>query len=204
MISYKIALLRCGSAGPYAGQSAASISQSSAQALRLLRQSAKYPSVERVYTSPLPRSVQSAGILYPNQTPVEIDGLKDMHLGKFEGKAPEELAKLPDFVAWLQDSRENPPPGGEKAQDFTERIYGAFDALVRQMMRERVTSAAVITHGGVLMALMAAFALPRLPMHEWATQHGYGYTLLTSAQLWMQGGCAEATATIPLDPQDTE
>jgi len=108
------------------------------------------------------------------------------------------LKYVPEFVAWLQNSQANPPPGGERIEDFTARVSSAFDGIVREMMRERVQSAAVIVGGGVLTLLMAAVALPRLQLHEWATAPGHGYTLLTSAQLWMQGGCAEAFATVPV------
>ena len=204
MISYKIHLLRSGSATEgsgqlYLGQKDLPLSAGGRAELERLRKTGGYPQIDRLYVSPLTRCLQTAEILYPGYSQCKMEGLADACLGEFEGKSFDQLKSLPAFTGWLQNSLANQPPGGEKVEDFTARITGSFDALVREMMRERVTSAAVITHGGVIMALMAGVALPRLPMHEWAVANGCGYTLLTSAQLWMQGGCAEAYALIPID-----
>ena len=202
MLSYKIHLLRTGSTQDtpdrrYAGQCDLPLCARGREALAQLSQTHCYPPVERVYSSPLLRCVQSAQLLYPARTIQTVDGLMDMNLGSFEGKSFEQLKEDEAFIRWLDHSLDHPPPGGETAQDFTQRILSAFDEVVREMMRERTTSAAVITHGGVIMSLMAAIALPKLPIHKWAVANGCGYTLLTNTQLWMQGGCAEAFAYLP-------
>ena len=203
MTSYKIHLLRTGStqeggARQCVGRRDFHLSPSGRAALEQLAAQAVYPPVDRVYCSPLTRCVQSAGILYPRQQPHIADGFSDMNMGEFEGRGMDQLQADESFLLWLQDSQNNPPPGGERPADFTMRAVAALDSTVREMMRERVHSAAIITHGGVIMALMAAAALPRLPLHEWAVANGCGHTLLTNTQLWMQGGCAEAFATLPV------
>ena len=202
MISYKIHLLRTGStsASPwkrYVGQSDIPLCGDGRKALLRLWEEFSYPPVERVYVSPLARCVQTAQILYPDRHPEKVDGLKDMNLGSFEGKGFDELRGEEAFVRWLADSFKNTPPQGEQVGDFTKRVVGAFDGVVREMMRERITTAAVVTHGGVVMALMAAIALPRLPIHQWAANNGCGYTLLTSTQMWMRDQCAEVFSFLP-------
>jgi len=197
MISYKIHLLRAGSAdsGPerrYLGQQDDPLCESSRKSLQEMAKTFAYPPVGRVYTSPLSRCAETAGILYPGHQPLLVEGLKDMNLGTFEGKTFDELKQDDAFTRWLDNSFENAPPGGEKAIDFTHRIVAAFDGIVRQVMRDKITESAVITHGGVVMALMAAIALPKLPIHQWAAGNGHGYTLLTNTQLWLRDGCAEA------------
>ena len=209
MTSYKIHLLRTGSTQESTtrrcvGSLDAPLSPGGRSALEALARQARYPQVERVYASPLTRCLQSTGIIYPGQAPQPVQGLADMNLGAFEGRSIEELQKDAAFARWLQDSQGNPPPGGEQVADFTQRIVAAFNATVREMMRQKVTSAAVVTHGGVIMSLMAAVALPKAPLHDWAVANGHGYTLLTSTQLWMQGGCAEAFATLPLHETDEQ
>ena len=203
MISYKIHLLRCGSVTQnseqlFVGQLDLPLSDDGRVELGRLQKAGGYPQIERLYTSPSARCVQTGEVLYPGYEPHTVAGLMDANLGEFEGKSLEQLKNRPEFAAWLQNSQANPPPGGERVEDFTARVSGALDGIVREMMRERVQSAAIITHGGVIMTLMAAVALPRLQLHEWAVAAGCGYTLLTSAQLWMQGGCAEAFAVIPV------
>ncbi|MCL2856993.1 MAG: histidine phosphatase family protein [Oscillospiraceae bacterium] len=209
MISYKIHLIRSGSASEghgqlLIGQEDLPLSRSGQEKLERLQQAGGYPQVDRLYASPLARCLQTAEILYPGYSTHQVEGLKDTCLGEFEGKSFEQLKDLPAFTAWLHNSQASPPPGGENVEDFMARVSAALDGVVRGMMRERITSAGVITHGGVIMTLMAAVALPRLPIHQWAVAHGQGYTLLTSAQLWMQGGCAEAFALLPERPEATE
>jgi len=209
MISYKIHLLRTGSTGDnrqrqYVGQRDLPLSENGREALSKLREDFSYPYVEKVYSSPLLRCLQTAEILYPGHQPQTIDGLKDMDLGEFQGKTFEELKNLKSFENWLSDSLNNAPPGGEQVQAFTQRITSALDNIAKDMMRQKITDAAVITHGGVLMSLMAAIALPRLPIQKWAVNNGCGYTLLTSTQMWMQSGCAEAFAYLPGQLHDLE
>ena len=57
-----------------------------------------------------------------------------------------------------------------------------------------------MTHGGVIMALMAAFAIPEAPMHEWLTPNGCGYTLRIDPFLWSHTGKLEAIAECPALP----
>ena len=202
MISYKIHLLRSGSAddGPekrYLGQMDIPLCDAGRKNLRQMAKTLTYPLVGRVYTSPISRCIQTAGVLYPGHQPLVVEGLKDINLGAFEGKTFDQLKNDADFTRWLDNSFENAPPGGEKAADFTQRIVAAFDGIARQMIRDKVTEVAVITHGGVVMALMAAIAFPRLPIHQWAVGNGRGYTLLTNTQMWLRDGCAEAFCTLP-------
>jgi len=209
MISYKIHLLRTGGTGDspqrrFVGRQNLPLSDNGREALNKLREELYYPNVEKVYSSPLLRCIQTAEILYPGCQPQITDGLKDMNLGEFEGKTFDELKTRQVFQSWLSDSLNNTPPGGEQVEAFTRRITSALDNIAKDMMRQKITSTAVITHGGVLMALMAAIALPRLPIQKWAVASGCGYTLLTSTQMWMQGGCAEAFAYLPGRLHDLE
>jgi len=202
MITYKIHLIRTGStsANPwkrYVGQSDIPLCEKGRETLKQLREEFTYPSVDVVYSSPLCRCLQTAEILYPGYQPIIIEDLKDMNLGAFEGKTFEELRSEEAFSRWLADSFKNTPPGGEKTEDFTNRVVKAFNGVLRHMMEQKTQSAAIITHGGVIMSLMAAVALPQLPLHQWAANNGCGYTLMTSAQMWMRDRCAEVFSFIP-------
>ncbi|MDR2909042.1 MAG: histidine phosphatase family protein [Oscillospiraceae bacterium] len=202
MISYKIHLLRTGStnANPwkrYVGQSDIPLCDKGRESLRQLRGEFTYPPVSAVYVSPLSRCSQTAEILYPGYSPIVVEDIKDMNLGAFEGKTFDELRGDEAFARWLADSFRNTPPGGEEAEAFTARAVKAFDGIVRDMMEKHTESAAVVTHGGVVMALMAAIAIPRLPLHQWAANNGCGYTLLTNTQLWMRDRCAEVFSFLP-------
>ena len=58
--------------------------------------------------------------------------------------------------------------------------------------------AVIITHGGVIMALLAAFGLPEAPMHEWLTPSGCGYTVSIIPSVWMNGQKFEVVGKIPV------
>jgi len=209
MISYKIHLIRGLSAQAndppvYLGQSDPPPLASSLQALKEKREGVGYPPVKRVYTSPLSRCWAAASLLYPDREARIVDGLAEIGLGAFEGKTFDALKGEAGFIRWLDNSLEHAPPGGEKADDFTQRVLGAFDGIVMEMMREQVTDGAVITHGGVIMALMAGVAFPRLPIHNWATPHGDGFTLMTTTQMWTRDRCAEAYKLFPTREEEVQ
>ena len=110
---------------------------------------------------------------------------------------PDQLAGNPDFEAWLKNSLENTPPGGEKLKDFTQRVTEALERIFTRMMHERIANAAVITHAGVIMAILTAAGIPKLAPHEWISENGCGFTLLMSAQMWMRSRCGEVFERIP-------
>ena len=209
MISYRIHLLRTGrtSATPgkrYVGQSDLPLCDKGAEELEQLRREFSYPKVEMVYTSPLQRCVQTADILYPDVYTEQVEGLMDMNLGRFEGKTFDELRDDEAFTAWLKNSFENTPPGGEETGAFQQRVACALRDIFEQMMHRKMTNIAVITHGGVIMTLLAAMGMPKMPLHQWAVGNGCGYTLLLTPQMWMRDGMVEVFAHLPQPAMDDD
>ena len=56
---------------------------------------------------------------------------------------------------------------------------------------------AVITHGGVIMNMMANHVLPQHKPEEWMTDPGCGYSLRLDAEMWMRDHIAEAFDIVP-------
>lgn len=208
MITYKMHFIRTGSAsaGPrrYVGQLDLPLGDVGRAELEALQDQLEYPWVQMVFASPLRRCVQTAEALYPEQYVEIVEDLADMNLGDFQGQTLEELQGDPAFDAWLQNSTANPPPGGEETADFTLRIVTAVQGIFNRMMEEKLSSVAVVTHGGVIMSLLAGIGLPKRPMHDWAVGNGTGYTLLFTPQMWMRDRCAEIFAPIPTLPERDE
>ena len=207
MISYKIHLIRTGktSTDPvkrYVGQSDVPLCPEGRAAMQELAETASYPPVQMVYTSPLARCVETADILFPELYTVPMDGLMDMNLGAYQGCSFDELKNDSGFLAWLEDSYQNAPPDGEDTLSFTTRIIGAIQSIFDDMMEEKLTNVAVVTHGGVIMTLLAAIGLPRAPLHHWAVDNGVGYTLLLTPQMWMRDHCLEVYAPVPGFPEE--
>lgn len=208
MITYKLHFIRTGrtSTEPgkrYVGQSDPPLCPEGIEELERLCRENEYPRAQMVFASPLRRCTQTAEILYPHLFSETVEGLADMNLGRFEGKSFEELRGDEAFSAWLKNSLENSPPGGEATDAFTERIVEATHGVFRRMMEERLTSVAVITHGGVIMSLLAGIGLPKLPLPQWAAANGAGYTVLFTPQMWMRDRAVEVYAAIPAPQGET-
>lgn len=202
MVTYKVHILRTGktSDGPwkrYVGQSDIPLSDKGREGLAELKFEYQYPKVDIVFSSPLKRCLESSEIIYPDKQIAVIDGLKDMNLGSFEGKTFEELREDEAFVKWLKNSFENDPPNGEPTAVFTKRITNALADIFTKMMQEKIKSAAVMTHGGVIMSLLAAVGVPKMPLHQWAVDNGGGYTLIMTPQMWMRDNSVEVFAHLP-------
>lgn len=158
---------------------------------------APYP-VEAVFTSPLVRASETARILYPGSRPIVLSDLREYHFGIHEngdfhalcfaeGRSPEKF---------LEECRT--AEGAEDLQQFCDRVFGVFAKIVDGCMRSGVRSAAVITHGTVIMTLMSAFAYPkRERMIDWLCGNGTGYLLKTDPAMWMRDRIVEAVAVTP-------
>lgn len=107
------------------------------------------PKVGRVYVSPLLRCRQSAALLYPGQPALPVEGLRECEFGRFENKSFRELADDPDYQRWVDSGGTLPFPGGESREDFVRRTLAAFEGL------DLRGGAAIVAHGGTVMALMS-------------------------------------------------
>lgn len=133
-----------------------------------------YPAAARVFVSPMKRCLQTAAILYPNVVPEQVDGLRECDFGAFENKAYAQLSGRADYQAWVDSGGEMPFPGGESRASFAARCVRAFDALRRRELHE---DCALIVHGGTIMAIMEAFAVPRGSYFDFQVKNGEGYVL---------------------------
>ena len=207
MKTYTIYLIRHGRTedalqGRYIGQTDAPLSEAGAQALDALRETMVYPPVAAVFSSPLRRCTATAARLYPGRTAIEIDGLKECSFGEFEGKSAEELKKSPVFPRWLAGEPGVAPPFGESSEAFGRRVCSTFEKIVEGLMKTGTAETAIVTHGGVMMALLAAYGLPELPMPEWRAEPGCGFALKIHPSLWMRGKKLEVFSLFPFEKEE--
>ena len=201
MQSYTIHLIRHGQTqanndGRYIGRTDEPLSPEGLMQLLSMKQQYDYPGGARFFTSPLTRCRQTLEVLYPGCHAEVVDGLAECDFGEWDGKSAAQLKQDELFSRWLAGEPVE-IPGGETGEQFQHRVQHAFEALVEDMMRHKDAEAVVCTHGGVIMLLMAAYALPRAPMHEWAAENGGGFTLRITPTLWMREPVAEAIDTVP-------
>ena len=120
-------------------------------------------SVRRVFVSPLIRARETAAVLFPRAEQIVLPGLRETDFGSFEGKNASELAEDPDYRAWVDGWCLGPCPGGESRDDVTVRAVEAFREAFRLARQEEPHDQfplVFVTHGGVIMALLAALAIP--------------------------------------------
>ena len=156
-----------------------------------------YTSVQRVYSSPLKRCLQTAGLLYPDVHVRTVNELREMNFGDFEGKTADELVNVPEFKEWLKGGLDNAPPNGESMRSVIERCYEGFDFIVKDMMEEGLTNCAVVTHGGIIMNALSCFGVPKYKPMELSCDFGEGYELLVTAQLWQVSNAFELLGRFP-------
>lgn len=209
MKTYTIHLIRHGLTqgnvdGTYTGHRDLELLPEGKKELQELKEAYVYPEVPVVFSSPLQRCRQTASLLYPDNEILILDDFIEYNFGEFEGCSAEDLKDNEDFKNWLYGDGTVAPPHGETNKEFTNRVVSGFVKVVDGLMKTGITEAAIISHGGVIMTIMAIFALPEAPMTDWMMGNGAGYTLRITPTLWGQTGKAEAVAQVPYTPEDLE
>ena len=207
MKSYIIHFIRHGAidetlAGKYIGTTNVSLSDKGKMALRKLDFENKYPGTQVVFSSPLKRCTETCNILYPDMKPLIIPNLSECDFGEWENKTAEELKNIPDFEKWLAGDTSVKPPKGESNADFTRRICLTFESIVEGLIKTGTMQSVIVTHGGVIMTLLAVYGLPQAKPFEWAMDNGYGYSLRITPFLWQRDKVCEVYQTLPLQKKN--
>ena len=203
MKSYVIHLIRHGAidetlSGKYIGTTNPPLSDKGRMGLKKLAFEREYPAVPVVFTSPLKRCTETCKILFPNLPPLVIANLSECNFGEWEGKTADELKDDADFQKWLAGDNSVKPPRGESNADFVRRVCKIFESMVEGLMKTGSTECAVVTHGGVIMTLLAVYGLPQAKPFEWAMENGCGYSIRVTPMLWQRGKVTEVFQRIPL------
>ncbi len=209
MLTYKIHILRHGFTqanleGRYIGSTDLPLCEEGRAQLLALRERCEYPRVDRVYTSPLARAKETAELLYPDRYTEVVDNLRELDFGEFEGRQIHDLEQDPAFREWIASPESARTPGGESGEELKQRAIQAIAYIFGKMMEMRISSVAVITHGGLIMNLLAAMGLPERKMVQWTALNGRGYTLLLTTQMWMRDQKFEVYSQIPYEPNEVE
>ena len=143
-----------------------------------------YPAVQTVFVSPLRRCRETAEILFPGQKVRIIDQLAECDFGEFENKNYKELSGDPRYQAWIDSNGMMAFPGGESKEECAARNIEGFQRAVTACIRENIEEAAMVVHGGTIMNIMEAYALPKKAFYEWHLGNGCGYLVELDPILW--------------------
>ncbi len=207
MKSYVIHLIRHGAidetlSGKYIGTTDPPLSDKGKLALKKLAFTHAYPQPPVVFTSPLKRCTQTCAVLFPERKPLVIADLSECNFGEWEGKTAEELKDSEDFQKWLAGDNSVKPPRGESNADFVRRVCKIFESIVEGLMKTGSTECAVVTHGGVIMTLLAVYGLPQAKPFEWAMENGCGYSVRVTPMLWQRGKVTEVFSRVPVAKEE--
>lgn len=128
----------------------------------------------RFLTSGMRRTEQTLEILFGPVPHRAEPAFREVDFGKFEMHSYEELKDDPDYQFWITGNNDrNTPPGGESGEAQARRVLSALRTLL-----EEGQDTVLITHGGVIAAIMAAqFPQEGKNRYQWQPKPGHGYCL---------------------------
>ena len=125
---------------------------------------------DRIVVSPMLRARQTAAFSFPGREFEIAEDLRETDFGEFEGKTANELADNADYTQWVNGGCVGLIPGGESVSDFKARCCQAFLRIMEQSPADSTT--AIVTHGGVIMAILEAFFRPKRDFYEYHLPNG--------------------------------
>jgi len=178
----ELALIRHGSAEgnlkrAYVGRLDQPLCPEGVRELKKRLESTGYPRVSAVFTSPMLRCIQTAQLIYPDLPGCVMEELQERDFGQFEGLNHREITALPGHSRWGSAPEEMPFPGGESWDAFAARSRKGFRTAVGRMIESQMDAAAIICHGGTIMAVLEQFAEPSKSRYDWQCTPGGGFLL---------------------------
>jgi broad specificity phosphatase PhoE len=132
-----------------------------------------YTPIDALYSSPLPRTLQTAELIGAeiDLEPITIDGLREIDVGEATGKRITDLAELhPRLLREVdEESMMIPWPGGESHFQLRERALAAIAEIVERHPGQTVVA---VSHGGPLGWIVSMLAsVPPRPYREFRHQN---------------------------------
>ena len=155
--------------GRYLGKTDEALSPDGIGALEKSVADRIYPTADVLFSGPMKRCLETAGILYPGQTPIVIPEWTEMDFGAFEGHNYQELSGNPAYQRWIDSGGTLPFPEGESREEFIRRSVAGYEKMVYHMKRiwersavsgqgdRKIQNVSAVVHGGNVMALLAHF-----------------------------------------------
>lgn len=112
-----------------------------------------------IYTSPLERAKKTADIIKGDRKidVIEVEGLKEISFGEYEGHTEEELLKIglgKEIKELFDGNLDIKAPGGESLRELYDRVGKALDTILKQNVGKNIL---IVAHGMTLKAIMNYF-----------------------------------------------
>ncbi len=153
--------------GRYQGSLDTDLTETGIRQAKLAKKYLSKVRFSNIYSSPLKRALDTASIISARSgLKIKVrDGIKELNFGNWEGMKFEEINEnyRQDYQNWLSDPYKNPPTGGESFGNLIKRADNEIKSVVAE--NEEGSNIAVITHGGVILALIVNWL--QIPSHCW-------------------------------------
>lgn len=153
-----------------------------------------YPPAVNIYCSPMLRCRMTANLIYPNREFKLVSDFRECDFGLFEGRNYKQLSLEPLYQQWIDSNGTMPFPTGETREEFEFRCKEAYKKVIKELIQETKVShltidreankeiskevdAALIVHGGTIMAILSSFAMEKKDYYAWGCENGKGYLL---------------------------
>lgn len=140
-----------------------------------------------VIVSPMRRCIQTAELIFPGAEQVLCAKMRECDFGLFEGKNYEELKELPVYQEWLDSRGTLPFPAGEAHEAFRARCEEGFENMLAELTENGCRTAAMVVHGGTIMAVLSRFGPRGSEFYDWQVENGCGFLVSLDEKAWGMG-----------------
>ncbi len=137
-----------------------------------------YPTINKIYSSPLKRTTETANLIYPSLIPEILTDFREMDFGDFENKTFEEIISNPKHSNFGKSAEYMYFPNGEDIVKFKNRCIKAFEDIVK-----KDEDSIIVCHGGCIMAIMEKYGVPKNNFYNWIAENGRGFLITIDKNL---------------------
>lgn len=140
----------------------------------LWHERSKHIDKEVIYSSPMKRCIETAHIIFPDEHLEIIKNMREMNFGVFEGKTHDELMDMQAYRNFRATSGKEKIPHGESGIEFGMRVLKGFFEMIGHMNKNNYETAALICHGGVIMAIFSMLCEESDDIYYYHRDNGQG------------------------------
>lgn len=171
--------------GRFGGLTDYELSNEGRESLESIHKNYPYPDVEKIFSSPAIRAIQTSDIIFPNKDVTIVKDLHELDFGLAEGELTSDIAeKFEDvFRKWQNPTLDFSFPEGETFSECLIRAQNAMDFIILDAIGNRFSLIAIISHS-VLLSLLLKAHLDPFREEERLCPNGMGYLVRTSTESW--------------------
>lgn len=139
------------------GQKDVPLSENGRKQATLLRKFFENVEIDKIYTSTLKRTIETADLAIPGKrdTFISLDSIREINGGDWEGRHYDEIFEKwgDEFRKWRETPHEAQPPNGENIYDVFDRVTATLEKITSENAGD--STIAIFAHGAVIKTIIA-------------------------------------------------